>query len=106
MKSPALTDYLAAVADAHHQHHEAVVLERRGDPVMPDRVAPQTFAVASQRMADAARVLRSSNALAQIAQHPPLGLDAELAQVAGSGANEFDAPGRRHQGLARRFRSR
>jgi hypothetical protein len=75
--------------------------------VIADAIAPQPLAVTGQRMTEAPRVLGSGDALAQIPQHAPLGVEAELAQVASGGAIELDPPDRRyHQRFVRFFRSR
>src|SRR6478672_3455081 len=94
---------LAPVADGHDQHHEPVILDCRYNPVIADAVAPKSFAVASQGVAETARIVTAGDALAQIAQHTPLTVQAELAQVADGGAIELDPPDRRrHQRMSRK----
>jgi hypothetical protein len=60
------------MADCCHEHHATVILDGGNDPVVADSIAPQSLAVAGQRMGEAARVVASGNALAQIAQNPLL----------------------------------
>src|SRR5262245_43560213 len=79
--APSAVD-LAAVPDRQRQHYEPVVLDGGDDSVVADKGAPKPCAVAGQRIAVAARVLAAGDALAQIAQHPPLAVHAELAQLA------------------------
>ena len=38
--------YLPPMTDRHHQHHEAIVLDRGDDTIVPDAVAPKPLAVA------------------------------------------------------------
>ena len=81
---------LPPMADGHYQNHESIVLRGGNDPVIADTVAPEPLAVGAQRMAEAARVLAARDGLAQIAQHVPLAIDAELTQLADRGAMQLD----------------
>src|SRR5437763_15514324 len=83
---------LPAVPYRHHQHHETVVLDAGNHSIIADAVAPQPFTVAAQRVADTARIVGAGNAFAQIAQHTPFGVRAELAQVADGFALKLDPP--------------
>src|SRR5437764_8024016 len=70
-------------------------------PIIAHAIAPQPFTIASQRMAETARIVAAGGAFAQIAQHAPLAVGAELAQVAHGCAMKLDPPDRRdHQRLA------
>src|SRR6266581_5242510 len=90
-----LAIHLPPLTDRHHQHHKTVILDGGNDPVITYAVAPQSLAVAGQRMAEASRVLAAGDALAQISQHASFPVRAELAQVADGCAMKFDSPDRR-----------
>src|SRR5581483_3684384 len=92
--------HLPPMADRHHQHDKAVILDGGDDAVIADAIAPESLEVAAQGMAESPRVLRGGDALPQISQNRALRRDAELAQLAGGVAVEFDAPARRHPRLA------
>ena len=79
--------------DGYHQHHEPLVLDGGDNTIIANAVTPETLAVTRKRMTETARVAAAGDALAQIAQHPPFGVNAKLAQVAGGGAIELDTPG-------------
>jgi hypothetical protein len=66
------------VADHDYEHHEPVVLDGGDDPIVTDPVAPESCPVAGQYMTEATRVVAAGDALAQIAQQTPLGIDTSL----------------------------
>jgi len=84
---------LTPMPDGYHQHHEPLVLDGGDNTIIANAVTPKSLAVAGRRTAEAARVVAAGDTLAQIAQHPPFGVNAKLAQVAGGGAIELDTPG-------------
>jgi hypothetical protein len=64
----ALPINLAPVTDRHHEHDEAVILDRSDDAIVADAVAPQFLEIGRERMAEPARIVRGRDAFAQIAQ--------------------------------------
>jgi len=80
------------VSDGEDQNDETVFLDRRDDAVGTDAVTPKVLQIARQRSAEAARVLRRGNALAQAAEDRPLRLCSELAQIARRVAIELNTP--------------
>jgi hypothetical protein len=76
------------------QHHETVLLDSGDDAVIPDAISPEPFAVAGQCMAEAARILAAHDAFTQIAQHAPLAVRTELAQVTDGCGMKLNAPAR------------
>lgn len=82
------------MSDREDQYDESAVFDRRNDAIVANPIAPQTFEIASERLAEPARVFSSGNALAQIAENRLLCDRSELAQIARRVAIEFDTPNR------------
>lgn len=82
----------APVPDRHDENNEAIVFDGCNDTIVANAVTPETFKIAAKWLSEASRVLGRGNTLTQVTQDRSLRGRAELAQLAGRGGIELDAP--------------